>query len=258
MIIDYKHNGKMINGLIDVARDGYLWMLERTADKINFVAGEPFVYHDVFKGLDPKTGHPIVADEHKPGTGKLAAFCPGTWGGKDWPPAAYSPKTRLLYIPANENLCATLIGRPVTYTAGQPFTGVTSTLYLRKGADHIGELQAWDVDTGKKVWTHNFGMSHTWGPVLVTAGNVVFAGGTNDRKFRAFDATNGKVLFETATPSGVNGVPSSFSVDGKQYVAVQTGWGVDAARIQSRLNLVRPGQYPDVPQGGAIMVYAVE
>jgi alcohol dehydrogenase (cytochrome c) len=47
-------------------------------------------------------------------------------------------------------------------------------------------------------------------------------------------------------------------VGGKQYVAVQTGWGVDATRIQSRLNLVRPGQYPEVPQGGSILVFAVE
>jgi len=151
-----------------------------------------------------------------------------------------------------------LIGRPITYQAGKPFTGVTSTLYIRKGSDHIGELQAWNVDTGKKVWTHPFGMSHTWGPVLVTAGNVVFEGGTNDRKFRAFDATNGKVLWETPTSSGVNGVPMSFEVGGKQYVAVQTGWGIDAARIQGRLNLARPGQYPEVPQGGSIWVFAVE
>jgi len=86
----------------------------------------------------------------------------------------------------------------------------------------------------------------------------VFAGGTNDRKFRAFDATTGKVLFEVPTSSGVNGVPMSFQVGGKQYVAVQSGWGVDATRLQTRLNLVRPGQYPEVPQGGSILVFAVE
>ena len=56
----------------------------------------------------------------------------------------------------------------------------------------------------------------------------------------------------------VNGVPMSFEVGGKQYVAVQTGWGVDATRVQSRLNLVRPGAYPEVPQGGSIWVFAVE
>ena len=115
---------KAIKGLIDVARDGYLWMLERTADKINFVAGKPFVYHNMYTGLDPKTGHPVVAPGAQAGTGKMADFCP-TWGGKNWPPVAYSPKTQLLYIPANENLCAAMLGWPVTYTPGQPYSGVT-------------------------------------------------------------------------------------------------------------------------------------
>ncbi|MEA2745492.1 MAG: hypothetical protein QOG25_3863 [Acetobacteraceae bacterium] len=258
IIVDYHHNGKLVKGLVDVARDGYLWMLERTADKINFVAGQPFVYNNTFTGLDPKTGHPIVAPEHKPGTGKMADFCPSLSGGKDWPPVAYSPKTKLLYIPANENLCGAMLGRPVNYSPGQLYIGVTSWLYLRKGADHVGEVQAWDLDTGKKSWTHSYGMSQNWGPILATGGDVLFTGGTNDRKFRALDATNGKVLYEVTLPSGVNGVPSSYRVDGKQYVAVQSGWGVDAARMQLRLNLVRPGAYPEVPQGGSIWVFAVD
>jgi len=46
-------------------------------------------------------------------------------------------------------------------------------------------------------------------------------------------------------------------VDGKQYIAVQSGWGVDGARMQARLNLLFPGKYPDVPQGGAIWVFAL-
>jgi hypothetical protein len=62
------------------------------------------------------------------------------------------------------------------------------------------------------------------------------------------------VLYEIGLPSGVNGVPMSFQVDGKQYVAVQSAWAADAARLQLRLNLVRRGQYPEVPQGGSIWV----
>ena len=125
------------------------------------------------------------------------------------------------------------------------------------GADHIGELQAWNVDTGKKVWTTNL-PSFNWGPVLATGGDVLFAGGTNDRMFRAFDAKTGKILWEFPTISGVAAVPVSFQVDGKQYIAVQSGWGVDPAKMQSRMNLLFPGQYPEVPQGGAIYVFAVK
>jgi len=261
ILVDYQRNGRTIKGLAYVARDGYLWMLERTADKINFVDGKPFVNQNVFKSLDPKTGRPDVDPARQPGTGRKAEFCPSLWGGKDWPPVAYSPKTRLLYIPANENLCQALMGDPVTYTPGQRFTGIApanSIFSIAPSADHIGELQAWNLDTGQKVWSHPFANSELWGPVLATAGGLIVMGGTNDRYFRAFDASNGKILWEFRTGSGVNGVPVSFQVDGKQYIAVQSGWGVDAARMQARLNLERPWEFPDVPQGGSVWVFAVD
>jgi len=258
MLVDYKYKDRTVKGLVDVARDGYLWQLERTAERINFVAAQNYVSHNVFKGVEPNTGRPIVDPDHKPGTNKLATFCPSLWGGKDWPPAAYSPKTRLIYIPANENLCTELDAELPKYVAGERYTGVTTNvLRIRAGADHIGELQAWDLDTGKRAWTTNL-PSENWGPVLATGGDVLFSGGTADRLFRAFDAKTGKVLWQYPTVSGVNGVPVSFSVDGEQYIAVQSGWGVDAARMQGRLNLLFPGKYPDVPPGGAVYVFAVK
>jgi alcohol dehydrogenase (cytochrome c) len=94
--------------------------------------------------------------------------------------------------------------------------------------------------------------------MLATAGGVVFSGGTNDRKFHAFDAATGRLLWEFPTPSGIIGQPSSFSVDGKQYIAVQSGWGIDARGMQTRLNAASPGNFPDVPEGGSIWVFAVQ
>jgi alcohol dehydrogenase (cytochrome c) len=258
ILVDYRRDGRTLKGLVNVARNGYLWQLERTRDRINFVTGQPFVRQNVFKSLDRKTGRPVVDEARKPGTGKAALFCPGLWGGKDWPPVAYSPQTRLLYIPANENLCSELTGGEVKYVAGERYTGVAkNVLTIVKDADHIGELQAWNLDSGKRVWTTKL-PSQNWGPVLATGGGLLFAGGTNDRMFHAFDAKTGKILWQHPTASGVNGVPVSFKVDGKQYIAVQSGWGVDAARMQGRLNLLFPGKYPEVPQGGAIWVFAVK
>ena len=60
------------------------------------------------------------------------------------------------------------------------------------------------------------------------------------------------------TASGIAAVPVSFQVDGKQYIAVQSGWGVDPAKMQARMNLIFPGKYPDVPQGGTIWVFALK
>jgi alcohol dehydrogenase (cytochrome c) len=258
IVLDYRHNGRNVKGLVNVARNGYLWQLERTKDKINFVAGQPYVRQNVFKSLDPKTGRPDVDEDHKPGTGKTADFCPSLWGGKDWPPVAFSPQTRLLYIPANENLCTELTGETPKYVRGERYMGVAkSVMKMVEGADHIGELQAWNVDTGKKVWTTKL-PSFNWGPVLATGGGLLFSGGTNDRKFRAFDARTGQIVWEYPTGSGVAAVPVSFLVDGKQYIAVQSGWGVDPAKMQARMNLIFPGQYPEVPQGGTVWVFAVK
>ena len=257
ILVDYSRGERTVKGLINVARNGYLWFLERTADRINFVEGTPYVKQNVFTSLDPKTGRPNVDPARQPGTGKQAEFCPSHWGGKNWPPITFSPATRLIYIPANENLCSSMIGRAIDYTAGQAYIGATNTLQMVPDAKHIGEVQAWHVDTGKRVWTHTFADSANWGPMLATAGGLVFSGGTNDRLFRAFDAASGKVVWEYPTNSGVIGQPSSFSLDGKQYIAVQSGWGIDARAMQTRLNRLFPGRFPDVPEGGAVWVFAL-
>ena len=256
--MDVQRDGRTIKGMVHAARNGYLWLLERSADAISFVSAAPYVQQNVFTRLDPETGRPEYDPDRKPGIGKPARFCPSHWGGKDWPPTAYSPQTGYVYIPANENLCSRLEGREdVEYRAGSAFIGLEdSEMLVREGADHIGELQAWDMDTGEEVWTHEFEF-HNWGPVLTTGGGLVFMGGTRDRYFRAFDARSGEVLWEHETNSGIIGVPTSYAVDGTQYVAVQSGWGVDARRMQSAIN-TNLGPSDPVPQGGVVWVFTLE
>ena len=255
LLIDIERNGRTIPSLVHPGRNGYLWVLERFADRIGFVNAEPFVYQNAFAAIDARTGRPTYDPAHVPGTGKRVLYCPSLSGGKNWPPAAFNPQTRLLYIPANENLCTSMEGLEVEYVPGRSFTGASSQLTLREGAEHIGELQAWNLDSGEKVWSQTF-ESQNWGPVLTTAGNLVFMGGTNDRYFRAFDASTGSRLWEIRTNSGIIGVPSSFAVDGKQYVAVQSGWGVDAHRMQNGLDRFRQ-ERTHIPQGGVIWVFAL-
>jgi alcohol dehydrogenase (cytochrome c) len=259
ILVDYRRNGRTIKGLIDVARDGYLWFLERSAGPIRFVEGKPYVYQNVFTRLDPVTGRPDVDLARKPATGRSAEYCPNAHGGKNWPPIAFSPKTRMIYIPANNNLCGTSTGVVATYTPGQAFVGASSgRAFVAPGGDHVGEVQAWNVDTGQRVWTHKYVNSPNWGSMLATSGGLVFTGGTADRKFHAFDATTGKLLWEFPTNSGILAPPASFSLGGKQYVAVETGWGGDARGMQAVLNRLFPGDYPEVPEGGAVWVFALE
>jgi alcohol dehydrogenase (cytochrome c) len=138
------------------------------------------------------------------------------------------------------------------------FMGARTEFTLAPGAEHIGEVQAWNVDTGERVWTHRYTDSANWGPMLATGGGLVFSGGTADRKFHAFDAATGKLLWEFPTSSGILGQPTSFAIDGRQYIAVMSGWGVDSRAMQARLNVARPGRFPEVPEGGAVWVFAVE
>jgi len=267
LLLDYERSGRTIHGLVHPGRNGYLWFLERAKDHIGFVDAQPFVRNDVITRLDPKTGRPEYDLSKKPAIGKPATFCPSLSGGKNWPPAVFSPKTRLLYIPANENLCAMLNPKPAEYQAGQLYTGTELTIgsetidfVLHPDAkDHIGELQAWRIDGApQQMWKKTF-KQHLWGPLLVTGGNLVFGGGTNDRYFRAFDARTGELLWQQRTSSGVVGVPTTYEIDGVQYVAVLSGWGVDAERIQAAINAkVPPSERVQVPQGGVLWVFALK
>ncbi|HEX5227826.1 MAG TPA: PQQ-binding-like beta-propeller repeat protein, partial [Bryobacteraceae bacterium] len=259
ILVDYQRNGRTIKGLIDVARNGYLWFLDRgSGGAIKFVEGKPYVYQNVFRGLDPITGRPEVDPAHKPGTNKRAEFCPGAHGGKNWPPIAYSPLTRMIYIPANENVCGAVTGEAATYVAGTVYRGAALNPPIPPpSTDHFGEVQAWNVDTGKKVWTHAFERSPNWGPMLATAGGLVISGGTTDRKVRAFDAKDGKVLWEFPTSSGIEAPVTTFLIDGKQYIAVLSGWGGDANGMNNTIQRTAGGTRT-VPEGGSIWVFALE
>ena len=93
--------------------------------------------------------------------------------------------------------------------------------------------------------------------MLTTAGGLVFTGGTNDRKIHAFEATTGKLLWESVTNTGIVAPPTTFMVDGKQYVAVLSGWGGDVRGMNGAIGRLFPGKVPEPPDGGAIAVYAL-
>jgi alcohol dehydrogenase (cytochrome c) len=260
MLVDFNKGGE-IQGLFTPQRNGYMYWLKRGDDgSIDYLDSEAYVPQNVFKSIDPKTGRPDVDMDHKPATGKVAQFCPGLWGGKDWPFESYNPKMGVAFIPTNENHCNKFEGKVEERVPGQWWTGVAVpdlgySVDTKPG--FYGALQAYDVNTGKRLWKDTYANSLNWGSTLSTAGGLVFAGGTNDRMFRAYDAKSGEELWHFKTNSGIIAPPSSFEVNGVQYIAVESGWGVDAAFNQSLMaDLV--GWNPDVPQGGMVWVFAVQ
>jgi alcohol dehydrogenase (cytochrome c) len=260
MLVDFQKNGSTTKGLLTPQRNGYLyWLARNPSGPISFISAEAYVPQNVFRSVDTQTGRPDVDLAHKPGTGKVAQFCPGLWGGKDWPFEAYNPKTGMVYIPSNENHCNKFEGKVEERVPGQWWTGVAVPdlhYSVDTKAGFYGEIQAYDTSTGKRAWRQTYSNSMMWGSLLTTAGDLVFGGGTNDRQFRAYDAKTGEELWHFKTNSGIIAPPSTFEVGGVQYVAVQSGYGVDAAYQQLLMsNLV--GWNPDVPQGGVLWVFAV-
>ncbi|GAC1564095.1 MAG: methanol/ethanol family PQQ-dependent dehydrogenase [Vulcanimicrobiaceae bacterium] len=263
MVVDIERNGKTIHSLVHPGRDGYIWTFERSASAIKFMSATQFVKNEVITKIDPVTGVPSYNAAMVPKMdGKPTTYCPSAWGAKNWFGAAIDSKAGMLYTPANDNLCSVARGEKPTYKAGEPYVGeglADLELALHPGADHVGELQAWDLKTGKRSWTHAFKNSQNFGPVLATAGGLIFEGGTNDRMFRAFDAKSGNEVWSMRGSSGFIGAPIAFAVDGKEYIAVQSGWGVDSERTQTSFNRHLPDQYhANVPQGGTVWVFAVQ
>jgi alcohol dehydrogenase (cytochrome c) len=261
LLIDTQVDGKLTKTATHAGRNGYLWILDR--DRLNFLHAFPFSNNNVFTSIDPKTGRPTIDESKRPGAHQEAEFCPSIGGGKDWPPEAWSPQTKLLYVPANNNVCAFLpkgevpeadsTGFYVGYDTDSIFGSVRAGV---GAADHLGELQAWDLNTGKRVWQHNF-KTILWSPLLVTGGDILFAGGTPDRLFRAFNARTGDQLWSFPLPSGAIGVPTSYAVDGEQYVAVTTGWDLDARGLQNGIDEAQ-GTKMVVPEGGTLLVFKLQ
>jgi alcohol dehydrogenase (cytochrome c) len=258
LLIDTEVDGKLTKTATHAGRNGYLWILDR--DGLKFLHAIPFANNNVFTSIDPKSGRPTIDESKRPGAHQGAEFCPSIGGGKDWPPEAWSPQTKLLYIPANNNICAYLPKGEVPeadsmgFYVGYDVDSIFGSVRTGAGAsDHLGELQAWDLNTGKRVWQHNF-KTILWSPLLVTGGDILFAGGTPDRLFRAFNARTGDQLWSFPLPSGAIGVPTSFEVDGEQYVAVTTGWDLDARGVQNGIDKIQ-GTKSNVPQGGTILVF---
>jgi len=238
----YDHDGINENVLVDLPwqgtqrpllahadRNGYFYLLDRRTGQV--LSATPFAYVNSSHGVDLKSGRLIEAPEKEPHMGRVIRdVCPAAPGAKDWQPMAYSPQTKLFYIPHN-NMCEDVEGVEASYIAGTPYVGV-NVRYKPGPGGHRGEFTAWDPLRAKPVWK----IKETyppWSGALATAGGLVFYG-TMDGWFKAVDARTGEVLWRYHTPSGVIGQPITFlGPDEKQYIAVFSGVGGWAGSIVS-------------------------
>ena len=225
--VTFDMDGKRMGGKAD--RNGFFYVLDATTGKLQNAF--PFVNGNTWaKGIDLKTGRPNFVAENRPGDPSASAdgkkgvsvfAAPGFLGGKNQMPMAYSPKTKLFYVPSNE-WGMDIWNEPISYKKGGAFLGAGFTIKPLY-EDHIGSLRAYDPKTGKMAWEVK-NSAPLWGGVLTTGGDLVFWG-TPEGFLKAADARTGKVLWQFQTGSGVVAPPVTWMQDGEQYLTVVSGWG---------------------------------
>jgi PQQ-dependent dehydrogenase (methanol/ethanol family) len=221
MILDLPINGKVRKVLLHPARNGFMLVLDRTNGEL--LSAAPFQPTNWAKGYDLRSGKPIEDPSKRTHEGVVTKYiCPSSTGGKEFVPSAYSPRTRLLYIPAH-NVCMDYEGVEANYIEGTPYLGASVKMYPGPG-NYRGELVAWDPVNARKIWgtKYNFPL---YSGVLATAGDLIFYG-TMDGWFVAADARNGNVLWKFHCGSGIIGNPMTYTgPDGRQYIAIYSGIG---------------------------------
>jgi alcohol dehydrogenase (cytochrome c) len=205
---------------------------------------------NVVTAIDPVTGAKTINHQVVVGDGETKTVCPHAGGAKSWIPGSLNPNTKILYVPLVES-CMDLI--PVAKgERGGLSSGVRFTIRPRLDSDgKYGRFEAINLETRKAVWTDRQRAPQTTG-ALDTAGGVVFDGSL-DRYIRAYDDSNGKVLWETRLNDVPSSCPITYSVNGKQYLAVVVGNGGAHA-------ITWPPLVPEIknPPGGGAEIWVFE
>ena len=229
VLVDAEIGGVKRKVLLRPERNGYMYVIDRATGEV--ISADAFVHVTTSFGVDLQTGALRYNPAKNPRAGEtIRSVCPASPGAKDWQPSAWSPRTRLLYVP-HQNLCQDELTMQVSYIAGTPYVGAEVKMYAGPGG-HRGMFTAWDPVARRKVWEipEHFPV---WSGALATAGDLVFYG-TMDGWFKAVDARSGKELWRFKTSSGIIGQPISYrGPDGRQYVAVLAGVGGWAGAIVS-------------------------
>ena len=251
ILIDSDVGGQPRKLITHSARNGFLYTMDRHNGQI--IGAKPYMDNvNWTKGIDQKTGKPLDYDPGKDvqtyaGVGNmvpgapLKQLCPNHLGGNNFWPASYSPRTKLIYIPAL-TACDTVEDRHDSRVAGKSWTGGTSKTTER----YESNLTAVDPITGEIKKTVHLRYPNASG-TLTTAGGLVFTG-LLDGTVAAYDDTTLDELWKTNLGSGFSAPPITFEVNGRQYLAITSGQGASA-----RSRLVNTPELKD--QGNATVLY---
>jgi alcohol dehydrogenase (cytochrome c) len=180
--------------------------------------------NNLYTSIDPLTGEKRTDPLLEPVPGKPMLLCPGNLGARNWPATSLNPATGMLFVPTLES-CAEFTWAP--RGAKETANGGSDIRFspkMRPGSDgKLGRMMAIDLNARRIVWTQRQHMPLA-SSLLATAGGVVFMGDV-ERNFGAYDQLTGAQLWKTRLPASAEATPISYSVDGRQYIALVSGEG---------------------------------
>jgi alcohol dehydrogenase (cytochrome c)/quinohemoprotein ethanol dehydrogenase len=230
-IADVDIAGRKRHVALHAPKNGYFYMLD--AGTGQFISAGGFVPQTWTRGIDPRTGRPDINPEARyEKTGKPFIGLPGAGGAHSWQPMSFSPKTGLVYLPANlaafpyaaaRNWKPSAIGFQTAQDSALVAMPADPAARAGAMAATTGALIGWDPVAQKPAWTVK--QTGPWsGGTLATAGNLVFQGNA-DGDFVAYSADKGARLWSFPVQTGASAAPMTYSVNGQQYVALLAGWG---------------------------------
>ncbi len=225
MLADLTIGGAPRKVVMVANRNGFFYVLDRTNGQ--FILGKPYMKLTWASGLDIK-GRPIEIENQRPTpTGTLT--CPELFGGTNFNPPSFSPLTGLFYVSVRET-CATYISSdpPPGYKSGDLVMGERCAAPIRGLAPCARSIRS----TGDWKWE----LKHPtppWAGVLSTASGVVFSG-TNEGHAIAADAKTGAELWRYPTGSSIYAPPTTYLVDGRQFVVIPSGTTLTAFALPSK------------------------
>lgn len=237
MLVTLPIHGKQTNLVVTGGKIMIFDAVDRASGEYEF--SKDLGLQTLVSAIDPQTGKKIINPALEPEANVTKHFCPHSGGGRNWPATSYDPATKILYVPLYES-CQdfTWVPRDPSQTAAGG-SDMHFVLQPRPDSDgNIGRLEAVNLETKKEVWAYRqrAAMSSS---TLVTAGGIVFAG-SRDRRFRAFDAASGKILWQRTLNAALSSTPVTYSADGQQYVAVVAGNGGPVAWPQLTPEIANP------------------
>ncbi|MDR7150283.1 quinohemoprotein ethanol dehydrogenase [Hydrogenophaga palleronii] len=252
ILADLTLDGKPRKVILHAPKNGFFFVIDRTNGQ--FISAKNFVDVNWATGYD-QNGRPIETAIARTGD-RPREIIPSAFGARNWHSMSFNPATGLVYMPVQGVPLTLMDNKDWKFNAERPGEPHSNMGWNTANFANVepptskpfGRLVAWDPVKQQAAWTKE--QISPWnGGTLTTAGNLVFQG-TADGRFIAYNATTGEQLWEAPTGTGVIAAPSTYLVDGKQYVSIAVGWGGVYGLAQRATDRTGPGTVYTFAVGG--------